>query len=260
MTGRRSRILGFCIAGVLAGVVTASAQVRPRAPLRRAPGEPRVTLALSGGIQSAAARVSDRITFDRNVEAETIDVKYPKRPGALLDIGGRVRVWKRLGAGIAVDHVVGEGTADVSASVPHPFFFNQPRTVTGKQSAMSHEETALHLQVQYTIPASKHVRLVLGAGPSRIKLTKDVVTDVAIEESYPYDTATFTRAITRGATASVNGFNVGLDVTWHMTRSFGFGGLVRYTRADADLEVRSGHRLAARAGGAQAAAGVRVAF
>jgi hypothetical protein len=260
MNGRRSRILGFCIAGVLAGVVTAGAQVRPRAPVRRPPAEPRVTLAVSGGIQSAAAAVSDRITFDRNVETETIDVKYPNRPGVLLDIGGRVRLWKRLGAGIAVGHVIGEGTADVSASIPHPFFFNQPRTVAGKQSAMSHEETALHLQVQYTIPTSKRVRLVLGAGPSRIKLTEDVVTDIAIEESYPYDTATFTRAITRGATASANGFNAGLDITWYTTRSVGFGGLVRYTHADADLDVRSGHTLAARAGGAQAAAGVRFAF
>jgi hypothetical protein len=260
MTRRRFRILGFCLAGVLAGVVTAGAQVRPRAPVRRAPGEPRVTLGVSGGIGSPAGRVSDRIAFDRNVETETIDVKYPNRPGMLIDIGGGVRLWKRLGAGIAVGHVIGEGTADVSANIPHPFLFNQPRTVTGKQSAMSHEETALHLQMQYTIPASKRVRLVLGAGPSRIKLTEDVVTDIAIEESYPYDTATFTRAITRGATASANGFNAGLDVTWYMTRTVGFGGLVRYTRADADLEVRSGHELAARAGGAQAAAGVRVAF
>lgn len=257
---RRSRILTLCLSGALAGVVSASAQGTHRAPVRRPPGEPRVTLTVSGGIQSAAGADSDRVTFDRNVETETIDVTYPSGPGVLVDVGGRVRIWKWLGLGVAVGHVTGEGTADVTASIPHPFLFNEPRIVTGKQAGMSREETAIHVQVQYTIRATKRVRIVLGGGPSRIKLTEDVVTDVNVVETYPYATAMFSRAVSRGATASVNGFNAGVDVTWNMTRNFGFGALVRYTQADADLDVRNGHALAAKAGGAQAAGGVRFAF
>ena len=260
MTRRGSRFVIFCVALMLGGAVPAQAQGSARAPLRRPKGEPRVTLAVSAGVQAAAGALPDQIRIDRNVETETIDVKYPDRPGVLIDVGGRVRVWRRLGVGVAIGHLKDEGTADVNASVPHPFFFNQPRTVTGKQAGMSREETALHVQVQYTIPAAKRVRIVLGAGPSRIRLTEEVVTDITITEAYPYDTAAFGRAVTRGATASVTGFNAGADVTWGLTRSFAFGGLVRYTRADADLDVRPGHTLAAKAGGAQAAAGIRVAF
>jgi hypothetical protein len=255
-----SRIVSFCLAGVLAGVVPASAQVRPRPAARRPPGEPRVTLSVSGGVQAAASDVSDQINVLRHVETETIDVTYPGNPGVLFDVGGRVRFWKQLGVGLAIGHVAGEGTADVAARIPHPFFFNQPRAVAGKQAGMAHEETALHLQVQYTVPASKRVRIVVGAGPSRIRLTQDVVTEVDVVETYPYDTATFSSAATRASTASVNGFNGGIDVSWFMTRGFGLGGLVRYTRAAADLEVSSGHTVAAKAGGAQAAAGVRFAF
>jgi hypothetical protein len=159
-----------------------------------------------------------------------------------------------------VGHVTGDGTADVTASVPHPFFYNQARTVTGEQGGMAREETGIHLQVQYAIPASKTVQVVLGAGPSHIKLTEDVVTDVNVTETYPYDTATFRDAATKGASASVTGFNAGVDVTWSLTRNVGFGGLVRYARADADLDVRDGHTLTMKAGGLHAAAGVRFAF
>jgi hypothetical protein len=256
----RETIIACCIAGALGCATPAHAQGTARRPLPRKLGEPRVTVTLSGGVQSPAGSVSDQITFDRNVETETIDVKYPSTPGVLIDVGGRVRVWKRLGFGVSVGHVTDDGTADVSASVPHPFFYGQPRTVTGKQAGMAREETGVHLQVQYAVPASRKVQVVLGAGPSRIKLTQDVVSDVNVTETYPYDTATFRDAVTKGASVSVTGFNAGVDVTWSLTRNVGFGGLVRYTRADADLDVRADHTLSMKAGGVQGVAGVRFAF
>lgn len=256
----RATVIACCVAGALGCAAGAHAQTTTRRPPPRKLGEPRVTLTLSGGVQSPAGGVSDHITFDRNVETETIDVKYPSTPGVLFDVGGRVRLWKRLGFGVAVGHVTGDGTADVTASVPHPFFYNQARTVTGKQGGLAREETGIHLQVQYAIPASKKVQVVLGAGPSHIKLTEDVVTDVNVTETYPYDTATFRDAATKSASASVTGFNAGVDVAWSLTRNVGFGGLVRYARADADLDVRDGHTLTMKAGGLHAAGGVRFAF
>jgi hypothetical protein len=256
----RRTLIACCVAGALGCAAAAEAQGTIRRPAPRKPGEPRVTIVVSGGVESPAGTLADQVTFDRNVETERIDVKYPTTPGVLVDVGARVRVWKRLGFGVSVGHVTGDGTADVTASVPHPFLFNQPRTVTGKQSGMAREETGIHLQVQYAIPASKKVQVVIGAGPSHLKLTQDVVTDVNVTEEYPYDTATFRDAVTKGASTSVGGFNAGADVTWSLTRNVGFGGLVRYTRADADLDVRDGHTLAVKAGGVQAAAGIRFAF
>ena len=254
----RAAVVACCLALGCAGA--AHAQGTTRRPAPRKPGEPRVTLTFSGGIESPASTVSDSITIDRNVEAETIDVSYPSTPGVLIDVGGRARVWKRLGFGVAVSHVTSSGTADVTASVPHPFFFNQPRTVTGEQADMAREETGLHFQVQYAIPASKTVQVVVGAGPSRIKLTEDVVTDVVVNETYPYDSAEFRSAATKGASTSVTGFNAGVDITWSLTRNVGFGGLVRYASANTDLDVRDGHALSTKAGGIHAAAGVRFAF
>lgn len=242
--------IGLLVVAALAAAPPAHAQS----------AQPRLRLSVSGGIQSSAAGASDRIEFERNVENETIDVRYPKTSGALVDVGLGVRLWKGLGVGVAVGHVAGDATADVTASVPHPLLFNQARTVTGKHSGIGREETGLHLQLQYAIPASSRVRVVLGAGPSRLKLTHDAVTDVNVTETYPYDTAEFRDAATKGASATVDGFNAGLDLTWSVAKHVGFGGLVRFTRANATLDVRTGHTVAMKAGGAQGAAGIRFAF
>lgn len=246
----RARLLVFAILAALCTSAPAHAQSH----------QPRVRLSVSGGAQAPAGSIADRITFERDIETETIDVKYPKTPGVLVDVGLGLRIWKNLGLGFAVGHVTGNGTADVIASVPHKLYLNQPRTVTGKQTGIRHGETGLHLQVQYAIPASRRVRIVLGAGPSRLKLNQDVVTDVNVNETYPFDTAEFHSAVTKRSSASLTGYHAGIDVTWNVTRSLGFGGLVRYTRADATLDVRTGHSFAMKAGGAQGAAGVRFAF
>jgi len=219
-----------------------------------------VFVSISGGAQQAASDVSDHFSFSKNQETETIDVKYPMKPWGLVDVGAGFRVWKGLAFGAAFSRASGSGDAEVTASVPHPFFFNQPRTVTGTESGIQHAENAVHLQIQYIVPASDSVRVVVGAGPSWISVEHEAVTDVTVTESYPFDTAAFGGAVTKTTKASATGFNAGVDVTWMFARSVGVGGLVRYTRADVDVEPASGRTLSMKAGGVQGAAGIRIVF
>lgn len=220
-----------------------------------------VFISVSGGVQQAAASdVSDRFSFSKNQETETIDVKYPMKTLGLFDVGASFRVWKGLAFGAAFSRVSGGGDAEVTASVPHPFFFNQPRTVTGTDSGVQHAENGVHLQVQYVVPASDSVHIIVGGGPSWISVEHEIVTDVTVTESYPFDTAAFGGAVTKTTKASASGFNAGLDVTWMFARSVGVGGLVRYTRADIDLEPADGRTLTTKAGGVQGAAGIRFVF
>lgn len=219
-----------------------------------------VFIGISGGVQQAASDVSDRFSFSKNQETETIDVKYAKKPWGLFDVSGSFRVWKGLAFGAAFSRASGRGDADVTASVPHPFFFNQLRTVTGTETGIQHAENGVHLQVQYVIPASNSVRVIVGAGPSWISVEHELVTDVTVTESYPYDTAAFGGAVTKNTKASASGFNAGIDVTWMFARSAGVGGLVRYTRADVDLEPAPDRTLTMKAGGVQGAAGIRFVF
>ena len=250
--GMRAAIL---VATTLTIAAPATAQTRAGA---RRPDS--VFISISGGVQQSANDIADHFSFDKNQETEAIDVKYPMKPWGLVDIGGSFRVWKRLAFGAAFSRASGSGKAEVTASVPHPFFFNQPRTVTGTESGVQHAENGVHLQVQYIVPASDSVRVVVGGGPSWISVEQEAVTDVTVTESYPFDTAAFGGAVTKTTKASATGFNAGVDMTWMFARSVGVGGLIRYTRADVDLEPAAGRTLSVKAGGVQGAAGIRFVF
>lgn len=223
-------------------------------------GATHLTIGVSGGVQQAAEDLSDHFSFPKNAETETVDVHYPMKPLGFIDLAAGYRVWKNLGVGAAVSVTSGKGDAEVTASVPHPFFFNQPRTVTGTEHNVSHSETGVHVQLQYLIPATGKLHFILEGGPSWINVDHEVVTDVTVTESYPFDTAAFGGAVTKSTTGSALGFNGGVDVTWMFAESVGVGGIVRYTRADIDLKAVEGRSLSVKAGGLQAGAGIRVLF
>jgi hypothetical protein len=248
---RRARTLSIAAATLVMLAAPAAAQT---------PKPSRVTISVSGGGEAAPSDLSDHFTFPKNVQTETVDVKYPMKPLVLVDGGVGLRVWKNLGLGVAVSRTSATGTAEVTASIPHPFFFDQARTVTGTEQGIVHAETGVHLQLQYLVPASGHMRVVLGAGPSWTTVEHEVVNNLTVVESYPYDTAAFGGAVTKLSNASAVGFNAGIDVTWMFNRKAGVGGLIRYTRADVDLDAGDGRTLAMKAGGVQGGIGIRLAF
>jgi hypothetical protein len=252
MTARASLAIAAASAWLFAGPSPALAQSAAKPT--------RFTIGVSGGVQQSAEDASDHFSFSKNIETETIDVNYPMNPWGLIDLAASYRLWKNLGVGVAVSVTSGNGKAEVTASVPHPFFFNQPRTVTGTENDIAHSETGVHLTLQYLIPATGRLHFILEGGPSWVNVDHEVVTDVTVTESYPYDTAAFGGAVTKSTKASATGFNAGVDVTWMFVESVGIGGIVRYTRADIDLQAAEGRTLALKAGGLQGGVGIRVVF
>jgi hypothetical protein len=244
-------VISLVTATILLAAVPAWAQ--PPAPGRG-------YVSLNAAAQPASADLSDRFEFEANVETATADVRYPAKAGLVFDGGAGLRFWKRLGAGVAVSHSSASGTAAIDASIPHPFVFGQPRQVSGEQGAIRRAETAAHVQILYFVPAKNHLRFVLSAGPSLMNLELDVVTEVQYAETFPFDTATFTRATTRRAKGSAVGFHAGADVTWMFGRTIGLGGLVRFTRAQVDIDIAEGRRLSIDTGGVQAGGGLRILF
>jgi hypothetical protein len=218
-----------------------------------------VLVSVSGGVQQAASDVSDHFSFSKNQETETVDVKYPMKPWGLFDVGGSFRVWKNLALGAAFSRANGSGTAEVTASVPHPFFFNQPRGHWNGERRSTPKTGSTRGQ-RSLVPVSGSVRIVIGAGPSWLSVEHESVTDITVTESYPFDTAAFGGAVTKTTKASATGYNAGIDVTWMFARSVGLGGLVRYSRADVDLKPATDRTLTIKAGGVQGAAGIRFAF
>ena len=217
-------------------------------------------VAVNAASQPGSTALSDHFEFERNVETATADVHYPSKLGVGFDAGAGIRLWKRLGAGLSLSYLSSTGAASIDASIPHPFMFDRPRLINGTEDSITRTETGAHAQLLYFVPARGKLRLVLSGGPSWLRLEQDFVTDVHYSESYPYDTATFTRATTTSAKGSAIGFNAGADVRWMFNRRLAAGALVRLTRAQVDIDLATGRTVTVDAGGVQAGAGLRFLF
>ena len=220
---------------------------------------PRFSVSVNGGYQPSTTSFDDHFTFDLNRETASVDIAYPVDAGPLFDAGVGIRIWKGLGAGLAVSRFNGEGTVSVTATLPHPLFFQRNRSISGETSGIARDETGVHIQAQYQLPPFGKLQVVLAGGPSVLDITQSLITDVNYTESYPYDTASFVGIDSRRVAGTATGFNAGADVRWMFTRNFGVGGLVRFTRATVDLEINN-RTVTVDAGGTQVGAGVRLAF
>lgn len=244
------RVFVLCAGIVISATAPALAQSKPA----------RGFLSLNAGGSAPAAALSDRFEFRANVETATVAVRYPVRAAVMFEAGGGITLWRRLGIGIAVSRMTSGGAAEVTASIPHPFFFDRARTVEGEQRDITRAENAAHLQLLYSLPASGRWRVVLSAGPTFVSVERELVTDLQYDETYPFDEATFRAATTRRAKGSAVGANGAIDIRWMRGRHFGIGGLLRYSHAPADLDTVDNRRLRVKTGGLQAGAGLRIAF
>ena len=230
------------------------------APVSAQTPRPRGFVTLSAAAQAAADELSDRFDFQANAESGRIEARYPGRTAMMLDAGVGFRVWPRLGIAAAGSRSTASGRGTVSARIPHPFFDDRHRLVEGEAAGLSRTETAAHLQLFYEMPATGRWQVRIFAGPSYVSVEQDVVREVTANETFPYDTATFQRAVTGRATGSGPGFNTGADISWRFARRVGAGLLVRYVRASVDLNGPDSRTVSSDAGGLQAGAGIRFLF
>jgi hypothetical protein len=234
---------------------------RPAAPPRK-PAEERGFFTVNAGVEAGTPSMTDSFTYELYAETATTNVSYGSKAAALIDVGGGVRVFKKLFVGVAVSHASGDNAADVTASLPHPLYLNRPREVNGTAN-VTRSNTAVHVQVLVPLQTSRKWRVMLFGGPSFFDLAQDVVSGVEVDEVYPYDTATFRGVTTENRTGTAVGFHAGVDIARMMgkKRNFGIGGLVRYAKATVQLDSASGGRtIDADVGGLQAGGGIRIRF
>jgi hypothetical protein len=217
-------------------------------------------VSVNGAYQATTNDFSDRFEFERNVETGSTDVDYPVQGGFIFDAGAGVRLWKNLGAGVAVSYFTRDGAASTTSRFPHPFFFEQPREVLGDATGVKRTETAVHVQAMYLVNPGGRLRLVLSGGPSFFTVEQDLVTEVTVTEAFPFDAAEFASAQTMREKGSAPAFNVGADVMWMLSRRFGVGGLIRFSRTSVDLDAPGGRTITVDAGGVYAGGGIRLLF
>jgi hypothetical protein len=243
--------LGAMLVVATVGTAPVAAQSHP---------QPRVEISANAGVVSGVSGFQVSESFPSNGgELETLTVNHSAKTPVDFNAGGAVRIAPQLWVGVQFAMADMKTNASVSASVPHPLLFNAPRNVQGTANDLAHNEQNIHVDLMYALPVGgADVRIM--AGPTFFNLKQDFVSGVNVNETYPFDTATFASATTKQLSGSAVGFNAGVDISYLFTPRVGVGGLVRYGKADVKFNDATIGQQTVKAGGLEVAAGVRVRF
>jgi hypothetical protein len=222
----------------------------------------RLRIDLDAGVQLSSTAFDTSATKPVYLENGTVDTSYKTTHGPAIDGGVSVRVAGDVSVGVMVSWFTENTDAAVSAAIPHPFFFNAPRTVAGTAPALNRDELATHILAIYTLHPGHAVDVSLSVGPSFFRVRQDIVSDITFTDTYPFDAPAFTSAASQRVTASNKaGFNVGADVGFRLARHAGVGASVRFSKAIVPLMVpNSTTTVSVDAGGTQIAGGLRMYF
>lgn len=238
----KTLVLITCLA--LASASNVSAQVPP-APATRG------FVNVNVGAQPERRSIGTSGSFPIHDETGTFSSDGRVANGPFFDVSGGVTVWHHLSLGVGYSTFSSHGNASATASIPHPLFFNQPRTSTQDAPSLQRTEHGVHVMAVWLVPVTNKIDVALSVGPSFIQVKQQLVSSVTVA----IGTQNFTPNVS-AESGTVKGANVGVDGTYMFSRRFGAGILLRYAGGKANLPSVSG----VKAGGFQAGIGARIRF
>jgi hypothetical protein len=210
-------------------------------------------ITVNGGFQAGSHDLETSSSFPKYDETATVSTTQKVKGGGFFDIGAAIRVMgNNLLAGISYSHTSSEADVNLTASIPDPAVFDRPRTVTQTQSGAGHTEDTVHLDVIWMIPVAHKLDIGVFAGPSIFTVEQDTVTTLTVTEPGPVVNAPLT-AVKKTSV----GFNAGLDLQYVVNKTFGVGGLARYSWGSQEIPGATDNLTV---GGFQIGGGLRVRF
>ena len=184
--------------------------------------------------------------------------------GTFPEFAAGIRVFGNFGIGVAYNQFSSESEGTVTASVPHPIYYDQPRSASSTVSALTHSQKAFHLMALFVLPLSDKFDVTLSAGPTFFSVEQGTINAASAQigpDIAPYSTVSLTSVNKVTTSESKAGFNVGADATFRVTKYLGLGAFARYAKATVELAPEGvGSTLSIDAGGMQFGGGLRIRF
>jgi hypothetical protein len=219
----------------------------------------RFSVALNGVRGNDALRFTDTNQFELFKEQARIESVYSDPRPQGYELGVHYRIAGPFAIGATVQRFDNDRSASYRASLPHPFFFDRFRELSGTTSSLSHEEMAVHVDAVVTKTWGPLTLEGFG-GPSWFQTRTEVLVDVLFAETFPYDEVAFQGVEGRTIETRPLGFNVGASATFRVVSFFGVDFGVRYSEARASVPVDEGREINLEAGGLSFGAGLRFLF
>jgi hypothetical protein len=242
------------------GVFAFSGLTAPDAAAQLQPWDDTGYVSINFGYQAGDRTFQESLADTVYGEAATYGVTHSSGSSGLFDIGGGVRVWRNLAAGLAVTSMSTSSGAAVAAEVPHPLFFNRNRLAGFAQTNLEHKQLGIHLHAVWVVPVNEKINVAVSGGPSFFSVDQSLVFSVTPAEiAAPFNTVEIASISTATASESAVGANVGVDVSYKVTEYLGGGIFVRYAGGSVNIPA-SGGAQSVDVGGVQTGIGLRVRF
>jgi hypothetical protein len=211
----------------------------------------RVFINVNFGSQPKVRDDASHFAVNLFLEEGSVDVARKTPGGTFLDVTGGLQLKGPFGVAVNVMQRKADKDGTLSASLPSPFFYDEPQVLSDGISGLKHRETWIAVLASYELAAlPKGIAVTLLAGPAVATVEHEVVTDITVDATTQQVQANL--ALMK---RDLLGFQVGADVRWMLLRHLGVGGYIRYNAANGHLSATK-----IELGGMQFGGGVRVRF
>ena len=207
---------------------------------------------VTGGVEAGSDTLATQVDFTLYEEPGRVASSSKVGGGGFYDVSAGYKVWSNLVVALGFSHSGDSNDLPVSASVPDPLHFDQPRNVSATLPETKLSENAIHISAVWMVPVTDKIDVGIAAGPSIFMVKQDIPNGLTATEPGP--TVTIQSADSKKTKA---GFHVGVDVTYLIRPKLGAGVLARYTMGSVTLD---GSTESLTVGGFQFGAGLRLRF
>jgi hypothetical protein len=184
------------------------------------------------GGQSGSHDVATTTTFEVYDEDARVSTTQKTGGGFLFDMNGGYKVWSNLVVAVGYTFMSDSTDGAVTASIPHPDVVENFRTVTATASDLSHAEHAINFSGVWMVPVTDKVDVGVSFGPTIFIVKQELPDALTFTEPGP----TVTGITKKDVNKTTGGINLGVDVTYLLTKKVGVGGILRYTWGSVNLD------------------------
>lgn len=215
---------------------------------------------VNGALGTSALDFADSRSFELFLEQARFDQRYRSPETQGVELGAYWRIKGPVGIGASAELFRSDKEAAYSAVLPHPFYFERNRELSGQLSGLVHEEQALHVNAVVSKTWAGRFTVDVFGGPSLFLTKTEVLVDVPYAEVYPYDTVVPGDVETRLLEDHPLGYNVGAGVTFRLAGPLGIDLGARYSQAQIRIAPSENGTIEFLAGGFRLGAGLRFLF
>jgi len=252
------RHAGWMAAAALCLAGSAAAET-PEPPPGRGAQPPKAFVTVGLSRQFTKHAFDTAVSMAIYAEDTTIQQTYRVGPGTRFDVGGGARIAGRFMLGGALSRRTADVSVHVSGSVPHPFFFNQLRPVSGDDVVQA-REIDIHIQALVLLVDAPGWLVAFGGGPTVVRLSQDVATGLELDDTYPFTSVGITSVTTTRVTGLALGGHAALVVSRRIGNHLALGMDVLWSQTRVKLKPPAGNTIPVRTGGVQAGAALRLLF